>query len=424
MTEERLPSKFAFILHADVVGSTTLVRQDEQIAHNRIQDAFRRLSEIITSYGGVAHEVRGDALVAEFERASDAVAAALAFQATNTEHNRELPDGIRPEIRIGVGMGEGVITDDTMTGLGVVLAQRLEQLAKPGGVVIQGAVYEAIPKRLPFAYQGLGEQQVKGFDEPVKAYAVSLQPGKDVPLPEPVVTSAAPSRVNWQTPTISAIAIVLVAIGLAWIGGWFPISTSSLPKETETRLKNKPIDRAIARTQGLQTVEAGLLNLQLKIPNRWHVQVIDTRLVDFSDKDYKPGPQEVLLTDRESQIDVKIFKWYHPRALDTDVMHRWMQDEGVRRLLVDHLVGESYTETDRTILKGNLGSGEEMTVVSLVLDVDDETRYARIAYVIRGKSYTREFIVFFFHNEKSTHEISNDDLTMITGSASMMFDPM
>ena len=424
MTEKRLPSKFAFILHADVVGSTTLVRQDEQIAHNRIQDAFKRLSEIITSYGGVAHEVRGDALVAEFERASDAVAAALAFQAANTVHNSELPDGIRPEIRIGVGMGEGVITDDTMTGLGVVLAQRLEQLAKPGGVVIQGAVYEAIPKRLPFAYQGLGEQKIKDFDEPVKAYGVGLQPGKDVPLPEPIVTSAAPSRVNWQAPAISAIAIVLVAIGLGWIIGWFPQSTSSIPKETETRLKNKPIDRAVARTQGLQTVKAGLLNLQLKIPNRWHVQVIDARLVDFSDKDYKPGQQEVLLTDREGQIGVKVFKWYHPRALDTDVMHRWMQDEGVRRLLVDYLVGKSYTETDRTILKGNLGSGEEMTVVSLVLDVDDETRYARIAYVIRGKSYTREFIVFFFHNEKSTHEISNDDLTMITGSASMMFDPM
>ena len=422
MTEERLPSKFAFILHADVVGSTTLVSQDEQVAHNRIQDAFKRLSEIITSYRGVTHEVRGDALVAEFERASDTVAAALAFQDANTVHNRELPDAIRPEVRIGVGMGEGVITDATMTGLSVVLAQRLEQLADPGGVVIQGAVYEAIPKRLPYAYQGLGERQVKGFDEPVKAYAVSLQPGKDVPLPEPVVASVASSRVNWQTVTIGVLVVFLVAIGIGWIGGWFPLSTSSLPKET--RLKNKPIDQAIARTQGLQTVKAGRLNLQLKIPNRWSAQVVDTGLVDFAKKGYKPGPQEIILTDKENGVNAKIFKWYHPNAIDTDVMHTWMQDEGVRRLLVEYLVGKSYAEKDRTILKGNLGSGEEMTVVSLMLDVDDETEYARIAYVIRGKSYTREFIVFFFHNEKSTDEISDDDLTMITGSASMIFNPM
>ena len=129
MTEVRLPSKFAFILHADVVGSTMLVRQDEQIAHNRIQSAFSRLSETIAVYGGFAREVRGDALVAEFERASAAVAAALAFQVANTEYNKGLTDSIRPELRVGVGMGEGVIADDTVTGTGVVLAQRLEQLA-------------------------------------------------------------------------------------------------------------------------------------------------------------------------------------------------------------------------------------------------------------------------------------------------------
>jgi hypothetical protein len=37
-------SKLAVILHADGVGSTGLVRSDEQIAHERIQDAFRKFS--------------------------------------------------------------------------------------------------------------------------------------------------------------------------------------------------------------------------------------------------------------------------------------------------------------------------------------------------------------------------------------------
>ena len=44
---------------------------------------FHRLSEIITSYGGVAREIRGDALVAEFDRASDAVTAAITLQTQN-----------------------------------------------------------------------------------------------------------------------------------------------------------------------------------------------------------------------------------------------------------------------------------------------------------------------------------------------------
>lgn len=45
---------------------------DESLAHQRVQDTFRRLCETIASHGGVAHEIRGDALVAEFSRASDA----------------------------------------------------------------------------------------------------------------------------------------------------------------------------------------------------------------------------------------------------------------------------------------------------------------------------------------------------------------
>ncbi|NIS36565.1 MAG: hypothetical protein GWN79_26690, partial [Actinobacteria bacterium] len=48
-------------------------------------------------------------------------------------------------IRIGIGMGEVVVAEGTVTGAGVVLAQRLEQLAEPGGVVIQGAVHESLP---------------------------------------------------------------------------------------------------------------------------------------------------------------------------------------------------------------------------------------------------------------------------------------
>ena len=84
-------SKLAVILHADVVGSTALVQKDERIAHERIQTAFRHSSDTISAYGGTTRELRGDALVAEFERASDAIAAALAFQASNTEHNESNP---------------------------------------------------------------------------------------------------------------------------------------------------------------------------------------------------------------------------------------------------------------------------------------------------------------------------------------------
>ena len=123
--------------------------------------------------------------MAEFARVSDAVSASITFQSANSAQNGQLPDKIRPVLRVGIALGEVVIADGTVTGEGVVLAQRLEQLAEPGGVCMQGAAYETVPKRLPFAYENLGERKVKGFDEPVRVFAVSLRDGASIPKAEP-----------------------------------------------------------------------------------------------------------------------------------------------------------------------------------------------------------------------------------------------
>ena len=189
-------SKLAVILHADVVGSTKLVQLDERVAHERMQDAFRRLSDAVASYGGTTHELRGDALVAEFSRASDAVCAAIAFQVGNREYNENLEGEIRPEVRTGLALGEVVVANRTVTGTGVVLAQRLEQVAKPGGTVIQGSIYESVPRRFPFAYENLGEINLKGFDEPTRAYTVTLAESGELPRPELDHSPPATGEVN------------------------------------------------------------------------------------------------------------------------------------------------------------------------------------------------------------------------------------
>ena len=62
MKRDHLSRKLAVILHADVVGSTSLVHQNESLAHERIQAAFNNFAETITAYGGAAREIRGDAL--------------------------------------------------------------------------------------------------------------------------------------------------------------------------------------------------------------------------------------------------------------------------------------------------------------------------------------------------------------------------
>lgn len=207
MTEKSRVGKLAVILHADVAGSTMLVHRNEQLAHERIRGTFQRFGYAITKYHGQVRELRGDALLAEFERVSDAVSAALAFQAKQIDHNAQLDDDIQPAVRVGIAMGEVIIADDTVTGAGVILAQRLEQLAEPGCVVIQGAAHETIPGRFPFMYDNLGDHVVKGFDDPVRVYSAKLKPGFAIPQPTPLTNKKRKTKV-----AAAAVFLIIAAV--------------------------------------------------------------------------------------------------------------------------------------------------------------------------------------------------------------------
>jgi len=199
-------STLAVILHADVMGSAALVQVDERIAHERIRDAFNQFSETVASHGGTTLELRGDALLAEFSRASDAVSAALAFQLDNARQNEKFTDGIQVNIRIGIALGEVVIADGTVTGPGVVLAQRIEQLARGGGICVSSAVVEAVPKRLPVTFNSLGDQSLKGFDEAVRVYFVETR--LESPAAATPERPAASSPTTWRLSDLPSIAVL------------------------------------------------------------------------------------------------------------------------------------------------------------------------------------------------------------------------
>ena len=75
------------------------------------------------------------------------------------------------------------------------------------------------------SYRDLGEQQAKGFDEPVRVFAVELKSGDSVPAPEgqPTIESHRKRRYRpWLL--FASTALILVVSGLA---AWF-YQTASL----------------------------------------------------------------------------------------------------------------------------------------------------------------------------------------------------
>nr|NIP53780.1 tetratricopeptide repeat protein [Phycisphaerae bacterium] len=77
--------------------------------------------------------------------------------------------------------------------------------AEPGGLTITAAIQEALPKRFPFDRESLGSNVVKGFDEPVTVYAVTLKSGEKAPEPDLLEN---PQNTDLSLPDKPSIAVL------------------------------------------------------------------------------------------------------------------------------------------------------------------------------------------------------------------------
>ncbi|MGA7532957.1 MAG: adenylate/guanylate cyclase domain-containing protein, partial [Pseudolabrys sp.] len=127
--------------------------------------------------GGRVVNAPGDALLAEFPSAVEAVQAAIEIQQSVEGHNIELEPARRMQFRIGVNLGDVIAeADGTIYGDGVNIAARMEALAEGGGVCISSIVYDAVEGKLSYGFDFLGEHQVKNISKPVRVYRVCSEP--------------------------------------------------------------------------------------------------------------------------------------------------------------------------------------------------------------------------------------------------------
>ncbi|MDX1428805.1 MAG: adenylate/guanylate cyclase domain-containing protein [Rhodothermales bacterium] len=213
----RLQRKLAAILYADVAGYSRLTGEDEEGTHRLLGSYLDALTAIIEAYNGKVLHYAGDAVLADFATASEALVCAAAMQRDLGVRNRELPEDRQLRFRIGVNLGEVIVDRGEIYGDGVNVAARLESLAEPGGICISGTVYDALGVTLPFEYQPLGEKQVKNIAKPIRAYRAELPPGTD--LPPPSVSAAAIPRRRRFAANLVALVVTLSAVTILaiWI---------------------------------------------------------------------------------------------------------------------------------------------------------------------------------------------------------------
>jgi class 3 adenylate cyclase len=162
--------KIAAILAADVAGYSRLVAEDEEETLRRLANYRAVIDDLIGRFGGRIFNTAGDAVLAEFQSAVDAVRCALDIQESLRARNAAYPQSRHMTFRIGITIADVVERDGDLLGDGVNIAARLQGLAPVGGIYVSRPVYEAVANKVSVQFADRGPQQLKNISQRVHAY--------------------------------------------------------------------------------------------------------------------------------------------------------------------------------------------------------------------------------------------------------------
>jgi class 3 adenylate cyclase len=172
-----LERKLATILSADVAAYSRLMAEDEEGTLRTFRGHKEIFEKLVQLHRGRVFNSAGDAILAEFGSAVEAVRCATEIQAALRTRNDQLPTARRVEFRIGVNLGDVVVQGADLLGDGVNVAARLQAAAEPGGICIAGSVYDQILNKLSLSFKPLGEINYKNIPQPVRTFAITAADG-------------------------------------------------------------------------------------------------------------------------------------------------------------------------------------------------------------------------------------------------------
>ena len=165
-----MEKKLTTILCSDVIGFSRMMGDDEAATLNKLDQCRLIIDSLIQSHHGRIFNTAGDAVLAEFQTASDAVKCGFEIQ----NQIRELANGMR--WRIGIHLGEVYTYGENLMGDAVNIAARIESTADLGGVCFSSQVFDAVSGKFTnIEIEWRGPQTFKNIKYPIKIYALKIQ---------------------------------------------------------------------------------------------------------------------------------------------------------------------------------------------------------------------------------------------------------
>jgi adenylate cyclase len=158
--------RLAAIMVADIVGYSSLMEDAEEHTAEQVARCQGLIRENVSSLGGRVFNTAGDACLAEFGSAINALRSAAEIR--NVLASRS--DGDPLKLRFGLHLADVVVRGDDLVGDGVNVAARIQQEAEPDSICVSGTFFDNIRRNSPFAFEDLGERHLKNLSEPIRIY--------------------------------------------------------------------------------------------------------------------------------------------------------------------------------------------------------------------------------------------------------------
>ncbi len=192
------------IMFSDIAGYTALMGEDEERAVRALERSRTAIRTQVGKHGGRLLEEIGDGTLACFDSAVNAVECA-----------REIQIIIGPDpdfdLRIGIHIGDVLISGDQVIGDGVNVASRIHGLADPGAICISDRVYDDVRNHPELEARLLGERELKNVNRRVTVYI----------LGSPLTPASSPTGSSRRRRLATAACVLAVLVVGLWTTGLF-----------------------------------------------------------------------------------------------------------------------------------------------------------------------------------------------------------
>ncbi len=170
MPDPDLHRKLSAIMFTDIVGYSKMMELDETATLSYLKFHKLLIYLEVEKHAGKVIKTVGDAFLADFSSAVNAVRCAVTIQRRLHEHDFTAKEP--RQVRIGIHVGDVVIADNDIFGDGVNIAARLQAIADPGTICVSEDVYHNIKSLKEFKTVYMGPKELKNVSHKVDVYKI------------------------------------------------------------------------------------------------------------------------------------------------------------------------------------------------------------------------------------------------------------